>query len=159
MITAIHAPPPHLSADKCWSNVQAGRVWVRDPVLVNLYQSSDALQQLCLIKGLRETKKYDSNLFFSATYPFISTPSFIHFIDLTGRQALLADLAMRFMLSIGLKRRSRLSSPRYAFKPSNSWRDIIITGLICKMKISKNSLYSVRNNILVEKHKVIGHWR
>lgn len=46
---------------------------------------------------------------------------FIPHIHLTGRQALLAELDMRFMLSIGLKRRSRSSSPRYAFNPSNSW--------------------------------------
>ena len=55
------------------------------------------------------------------THSFLLLSNLFLHIHLTGRQALLAELAMRFMLSIGLKRRSLLSSPRYAFNPSNSW--------------------------------------
>lgn len=158
---------PYLCADKCWSDVYAGWVWLRNPVLVNLYKPPDALQQLWLIKGLEEgerqrksgRKRQTRKVWWKAfrlnirgerdwveivaqvsvrwqklyflhhchlschqyTHSFLLLSNLFLHIHLTGRQALLAELAMRFMLSIGLKRRSLLSSPRYAFNPSNSW--------------------------------------
>lgn len=124
--------PPHLSANKCWPYVQTRWVWLRNPVLVNLYQSPDTLQQLCLIKGLEEwdnkrqraiAKTYSSLFSPQLIRSFIPTlsPFVFLYIHLTGRQALLAESAMRLMLSIGRKRRSRLSSPWYTLKPSNSY--------------------------------------
>lgn len=101
---------------------------MRNPVLVDLYQPPDTLQQLSLIKGL-EAKDNKIQRVIPAIHPSLSVASpFIQtlsnflslYMHLTGRQALLAELAMRLMLSVGLKRRSRLSSPRYTLKPSNS---------------------------------------
>lgn len=79
--------------------------------------------------GVRQQKtEGDSKNLFIIVFPqlirsFIPTlsPFVFLYIHLTGRQALLAESAMRLMLSIGRKRRSRLSSPRYTLKPSNSY--------------------------------------
>lgn len=164
MNIALHYPS-HLSANKCWSYVQTALIRGRNPVLVNLYQSPDTLQQLWLVKRLVEgerwrkrrvrrveaewVKRHNTSkdggdgtsdvevwvvvvakitVFEAKTVIISSLPTllssiypFIPHTHLTGRQALLADLDMRFMLSIGLKRRSWLSSPRYAFNPSKSW--------------------------------------
>lgn len=70
--------PLYLGANKCWPDVQIRWVWVMDPVLVDLYQSPDALQQLWLIKSLEDRDKCD-------TCPF-NTPSLIPFIAPTHRQ-------------------------------------------------------------------------
>lgn len=105
---------------------------MRYPVLVDFYQPLDAPQQLWLIKGLfffflkkskTETRTKDIFLF-SISHPFPLTcykvKTFLCFVHLTGRQALFADFDIRSMFNRGLKKRRRLSSPRYTFRPSNS---------------------------------------
>lgn len=70
--------------------------------------------------GQRRQGGNHDNVLIIVTCAFIP-PSFHSSIQLTGRQARFADFNMRFMLSIGLKRSSCLSSPRNTFRPSNSW--------------------------------------
>ncbi len=48
-------------------------------------------------------------------------------VSLTGRQALWADFSIRFMFIMGLKRRTLLSSPQYAFIPSKSCTQYVFT--------------------------------
>lgn len=50
----------HLSSYECGSDVEAGVLRVRDPLLVDLHQLPDALQQFTFIEQLQKDKTVNS---------------------------------------------------------------------------------------------------
>lgn len=74
--------PLYLGANECWPDVQICWFWVKNPVLVDLYQSPHTLQQLWLIKSLEDRDKYGTLVIRLSLTPILSSLlNHFHFSD------------------------------------------------------------------------------